>query len=251
MYLERLGSILEIVGHKGETTVADICSHAGVPKASAYRIVHDLVDAGFLDGVGGGRYTIGTRLKRITEADQSDHALLETISPVLRRAAETHGAAFFLSRVRGRAVEIVHVETPDNGVSFLHPGLGKRPIHACSCSKAVAAFSPDVAETVRGRLKAYTESTVTDRDVLESEFDRIRRRGYAECVEEIEVGICSVAAPLGPNGQPPTLSIGATGSVRVFTSTFRRQMGSELIRIARELADRLGWHDAEPAEVSA
>ncbi len=251
MHLERLTLILEIVGQKGEATVADICAHSDLPKASAYRLVQDLVGAGLLDPVAKGRFAVGGRLKRIAEPDQSDEVLLATIAPTLQQAANSHGAAFFLSRLLGHSVEIIHVETPDTGVSFLHPGLGKRPLHACSCSKAVAAFSPGVAASISGRLRSYTDLTVTDPDDLDAEFEQIRRRGYAECVEEIERGMCSVAVPLGPPGEPPTLSIGATGSVRVFTASFRKEMAHELLMLADELMDRLGWVDRTPVEASA
>lgn len=252
MHLERLALILEIVGQKGEATVADICAHSDLPKPSAYRLVQDLAGAGLLDPIAKGRFVVGSRLKRIAEIDMSDQILLDTIAPVLREAADDHGAAFFLSRLRGQVVEIIHVETPDTGVSFLHPGLGKRPLHACSCSKAVAAFSPQVAaKTIAGRLKAYTEFTLTDHDDLEAEFELVRQRGYAECVEEIERGMCSVAAPLGPSHLAPTMSIGATGSLRVFTPKFRETMGRELIRTADELVGRLGWDQPESADASA
>lgn len=251
MYLERLTLILEIVGQKGEATVADICAHSDVPKPSAYRLVQDLAGAGLLDPIAKGRVVVGNRLKRITNIDLSDQILLDTIAPVLREAADDHGAAFFLARLRGQAVEIIHVETPHTGVSFLHPGLGKRPLHACSCSKAVAAFSPQVASTIADRLKAYTEFTLTDHDDLAAEFGLIRQRGYAECVEELEQGMCSVAAPLGPSRPVPTMSIGATGSLRVFTPEFRETMGREVIRIADELVGRLGLDQPELTEATA
>ena len=243
MHLERLTSILEIVGQKGEATVAEICAHSDLPKPSAYRLVQDLVGIGLLEPVSRGQFMIGTRLKRITHSDHSDRALLEVISPVLKQAASQFGAAFFLSRLRGKTVEIIHVETPDNGVSYLHPGLGKRPLHACSCSKAVAAFSPSLFPIgeMEGRLRAYTEFTLTDVSDLETEFELIRERGFAECVEEIERGMCSVAAPLGSNGPGATLSIGATGSARVFTEAFREKLGPQITQIACELSARLGW----------
>ena len=243
MHLERLTSILEIVGQKGEATVAEICAHSDLPKPSAYRLVQDLVSVGLLEPVARGQFTIGTRLKRITYKDHSDRALLELIAPTLKQAATQFGAAFFLSRLRGKTVEIIHVETPDSGVSYLHPGLGKRPLHACSCSKAVAALSPDLFPTgeMEGRLRAYTEFTLTDVKDLEAEFETIRRRGFAECVEEIERGMCSVAAALAPNGPGATLSIGSAGSVRVFTPAFRKKLGPEIVQIAREIAARLGW----------
>jgi DNA-binding IclR family transcriptional regulator len=247
MHLERLVLILEIIGQKTQATVADICAHSDLPKPSAYRLVQDLVDVGLLEPVARGRFAIGTRLKHITQSDQSDHALRDLMAPTLKQAAIDVGAAFFLSRLRGKSVEIIHVETPDTGVSFLHPGLGKRPLHACSCSKAVAAFLPDVfrPNEMAGQLRAYTEFTVTNLPDLQAEFATIRQRGFAECVEEIERGMCSVAAPLAPSGPGAMMSIGATGSVRVFTPAFRAKLGSRIIKMAHDLSTTFGWRDAQ------
>jgi IclR family acetate operon transcriptional repressor len=247
MHLERLTCILEIVGQKGEATVAEICAHSDLPKPSAYRLVQDLVTVGLLEPVARGRFTIGTRLKQITHSDQSDRALLELIAPALKQAATEFGAALFLSRLRWKSVEIIHVETPDTGVSYLHPGLGKRPLHACSCSKAIAAISPDLflAGEMENRLRAYTEFTLTNVDDLQAEFETIRERGFAECVEEIERGMCSVAAPLAQSGPGATMSIGATGSVRVFTPAFREEIGLQIIKIACEISTNLRWSVAE------
>ena len=253
MHLERLTFILEVVGQKGEATVADICAHSDLPKPSAYRLVQDLVGVGLLEPVARGRFAIGSRLKRISQSDQSDRALLEVIAPALKQATSQYGTAFFLSRLRGKSVEIIHVETPDTGASYLHPGLGKRPLHACSCSKAVAAFSPDLFLTsnLEGRLRAYTEFTLTSVQDLEAEFEIIRERGFAECVEEIERGMCSVAAPLASSGPGSTMSIGATGSARIFTPAFREKLGPQISHIAREVSANLGWDTAMDANTSA
>lgn len=247
MYLERLVSILEIVSQKGEATVAEICAHSDLPKPTAYRLVQELVNVGLLEPVARGRFATGPRLKQMTLSDQSDRALLEVIAPTLKQAATEFGAAFFLSRLRGKSVEIIHVEAPDTGVSYLHPGLGKRPLHACSCSKAVAAFSPDLflMSEMEGRLRAYTEFTLTSVDDLQAEFEIIRKRGFAECVEEIERGMCSVAAPLAPSGPGALMSIGATGSVRVFTPAFREKLGPQITEIACEISASLGWGIAQ------
>lgn len=253
MHLERLILILEIVGQKGNARVADICAHSDLPKPSAYRLVQDLVGAGLLEPVARGQFSLGGRLKRIVRSDQSDPALVEVIAPVLKRAATEHGAAFFLSRLRGKDVEIIHVETPETGIAFLHPGLGKRPLHACSCSKAVAAFSPGLiaAQSLQGRLKAYTEFTLTRIEDLEAEFKAIRTRGYAECVEEIERGMASVAATLGKSGLGATMSIGATGSTRVFTAAFRAEIGQVIVETARHLSFRLALGNPDAFRQSA
>ena len=95
-------------------------------------------------------------------------------------------------------MEIIHEETPEDAArSFIHPGLGVRPLHACSCSKAIAAFADPgfQSEVLTNPLCAYTESTKTEPEDIQQDFAHIRDRGFAECVEEIEVGVSSVAAP--------------------------------------------------------
>ena len=62
MHLERLTFILEVVGQKGEATVAEICAHSDLPKPSAYRLVQDLVSVGLLEPVTRGTFSIGSRL---------------------------------------------------------------------------------------------------------------------------------------------------------------------------------------------
>jgi DNA-binding IclR family transcriptional regulator len=85
---------------------------------------------------------------------------------------------------------------------------------------------------------------------LEAEFETIRKRGFAECVEEIERGMCSVAAPLATSGPGATMSIGATGSMRVFTPTFRKNFGPQITQIARDVLVSLGWDAAMDAKIS-
>ena len=199
--------------------------------------MQDLVGAGLLEPAARGRLSIGCACSVSPARPVRCGADRWSPRPFGRRQRE-HGAAFFLSRLRGRAVEIIHVETPDTGVSFLHPGLGKRPLHACSCAKAVAAVSPAQLGTAQlaGRLRAYTEATLTRPEDLEADLARVRKRGYAECVEEIERGMCSVAVPLGRTGPDASISIGATGSTRVFTPAFREWIGERLVDMARDLS---------------
>lgn len=253
MHLERLTLILEIVGQKGRATVADICAQSDLPKPTAYRLVQDLVASGLLETSARGEFSIGTRLKRITLSDHSDPALLEVIAPVLAKGARDFEAAFFLSRLRCNWVEIIHVATPETGVSYLHPGVGRRPLHACSCAKAIAAVSPELmsSDLLKGQLKRYTSKTVTNPEDLAAELEAIRAQGYAECVEELERGISSVATTLAKTGIGSTLSIGATASIRVFTPTMREEIGQALTAMSHKLSFALGWDDERESKKSA
>ena len=243
MHLDRLVRILEVVAMSGgAATVAEISAATGYPKPSVYRLVQDLVSAELLQSPEKGTFRIGPRLHRVSRLDRSDAEISVLVEPYMARLANEHGVACFLSRARGDSVEITQVVVPaDEKVSFLHPGLGLRPIHACSCAKVIAAYGTErfQEDVIHGRLRQYTEYTLTDADDLRADFRAIRERGYGECLQELEVGICSVAAPIRLTDVGVTMSVGATGSTRVFTDEFRVRIGPALIDLAGELARRL------------
>jgi len=253
MHLDRLIDVLETVAVAGRAvSPADVQRVTGLPRPTCYRLLQTLAEHRLLDDPeGASRYLIGERLKRIALLGRPDVDVCHAAAPTLRETAIEFGEAVFLSRFRDRTVEIIHVETPVDVVrSFIHPGLGDRPLHACSCSKAIAAFADQEfqSEIVSGPLRAYTEQTKTMPGAIEREFAVIRKRGYAECVEEIEVGVSSVAAPIRIGNLGAQFSVGATGPIRRFTSRHRKKIGAGLIEVANKIAASLQL--ADPGTVS-
>jgi DNA-binding IclR family transcriptional regulator len=251
MYLDRLLAILEAVAVAGRAmTAMEIQQLTGLPRPTCYRLLQSLADQRLLDEPEPGRYLIGERMVRMALLGQTDVDACRSAAPTLREAADQFGEAVFLSRYRNKGVEIIHVETPGDAVrSFVHPGLGFRPMHACSCSKVIAAFAEDGfrEEILSGPMRSYTPQTKQDPDALREEFAAIRMAGYAECVEEIEVGVSSVAAPIRIGNIGTTFSIGATGPVRRFTARRREQIGKELCALAGKVALALQVHGTAQA----
>jgi len=240
MHLDRLVTILEIVAVAGRpVSTTDIQKATGLPKPTCYRLIKTLQDQGLVEApAGDGRVIIGERLIRIALLGKSDVDVRKASAPLLKAAAVQFRETVFLARFRSKEVEIIHVETPDDpGRSFVHPGLGVRPMHACSCSKAIAAFTePEFRNSIiAGSLKAYTEKTKTTDAELRADFARIVERGFADCDQEIDVGIASVAAPISIGNIGATFSVGAVGPIRRFGEAYRSEIGLQLI----DLADRI------------
>lgn len=254
MHLDRLITVLETIAVAGRpVTAADVQSATGLPRPTCYRLLQTLAEHRLLDqGVGG--FRVGERLTRIALLGKSDVDVCALAQPTMASAAVDLGEAVFLSRYRGRGVEIIHVETPsDRTRSYVHPGLGFRPMHACSCSKAIAAFADDAfqRDILTGPMRAYTEHTLQDAGALRAEFVTILTTGYASCVEEIEVGVASVAAAIhvGDIGAP--FSIGATGPIRRLTPERRAEIGRVLTGCADRIAAGLGLHTRAPLSDAA
>jgi len=85
-------------------------------------------------------------------------------------------------------------------------------------------------------MKAYTQSTMVSEDALRQEFSKILACGYAECIEEIEVGVSSVAAPIQIRNIGVTFSVGSIASIRQFTESARNDIGLELIELSKKIA---------------
>lgn len=246
MHLDRLTTLLESVAIAGRAvTASEIQTATSLPRPTCYRLLQSLAAHRLLDEPEPGRYLIGERLVRLALLGQTDVDAGQAAAPMLREAADQFGEAVFLSRYRNRGVEIIHVETPhDAARSFVHPGLGFRPMHACSCSKVIAAFAEDSfrEDILNGPLRSYTPQTKRDAGALRAEFSQIRTTGYAECVEEIEVGVSSVAAPVRIGNIGAIYSIGATGPVRRFTPGRRARIGADLCQCAGKVALALQMH---------
>jgi DNA-binding IclR family transcriptional regulator len=233
MHLDRLVSLLEIIAVVGRpVSVADVQAASGLPKPTCYRLVQSLQEQGLIEEAeGDGRYIIGDRLIRIALLGKSDVDVRRVSAPLLRAAATTYNETVFLARFRDSKVEIIHVETPEDPTrAFIHPGIGERPLHACSCSKAIAAFADEAFREaiLNGALSIFTEHTKATRADLIAEFEVIQKQGFADCDQEIDIGIASVAAPISVGNIGATFSVGAVGPVRRFGTEYRQNIGNQL-----------------------
>jgi len=241
MHLERLISLLEITAVAGRpVSVLEMQKATDLPKPTCYRLIKTLVDRKLLDQPSDdGNFVIGERLIRIALLGKSDADVRRCAAPLLRTAATNFNETVFLARFRDSKIEIIHVETPDDpGRAFIHPGLGERPMHACSCSKAIAAFAePEFQEEILSRgMKQYTEHTKITAAELRAEFAEITKRGFADCDQEIDLGIASVAAPVSIGNIGATFSVGAVGPIRRFGKEYRHQIGQELTGLSEKIS---------------
>ena len=130
------------------------------------------------------------------------------------------------------------MEIPDDtSQSFIHPGLGNRPAHACSSAKAIAAFAEDELQNdiISGVHERFNANTHASQQTLMDEFKVITERGYAECDEEIQVGISSVAAPVRFGEIGVTFSVGSVGHASKYDAPTRQKLGKYLNGLSKKV----------------
>jgi IclR family acetate operon transcriptional repressor len=180
--------------------LAAIAQHTDIPRQTVYRIARQLEDAGLirreLDGEG---YTVGSEL-----LDVSINALRLAnqslpVRGVLRGLVEEVGETCnvgILDRDQIVYVERVECDWPLR----LQFGPGSRvSVHATAIGKLMLAHLP--ARTRNRILKSqpldtYTDNTVTDLDVLDKQFRKIRKQGFATNDQENLHGMVAIAVPI-------------------------------------------------------
>jgi DNA-binding IclR family transcriptional regulator len=120
------------------------------------------------------------------------------VQPILSAMAEELAETCFLTRLVGSKIVSLAWATPGHGqTGYVVPG-SVMPPHAAASAKAVLAFQPANLQNMAlvGPLPQFTQQTKTDKAEIKHEYASIRRRGYATCWNEIEIGLGAVAVPI-------------------------------------------------------
>jgi DNA-binding IclR family transcriptional regulator len=204
-------SVLECFLATPELGATEVARRVGVAKSTAHRVLVTLAASGLLDRTGGGRYRLGIRLYDYGQLAIDRLYLRELALPVLAELRDQIGETVQLGIPSGAEVLYVDRLEGTNGLRF-HSGSYRRvPGHSSSTGKAIAAFNPTVREAVlEAGFVAHTTRTPTTRGAYLASLDEIRRKGYAASIEEFEVGLSSVAAPiLLSSGRAEPLAVAA------------------------------------------
>ena len=116
-------------------------------------------------------------------------------------------------------------------------------MHTAAVGKALLAFQPEpelkrlLKETT---LKRVTPHTITSKRHLERQLDEIRHRGYSWELNEGEVGIGCVAAPVFDDRDQVVAAVSLTGTAHQITRAEIPRLGSLVKRFARQMSARLG-----------
>jgi DNA-binding IclR family transcriptional regulator len=220
-------------------TASGLARAAGLPNATALRLIHTLETEGFLMRLpGNGRYVIGLNLVRLGSDIDAADLLLAVSREALERVAEETRESVTLSVLRGpeRFDIVLQIDAPHliQAVNWVGHSY---PLHATSSGKILlAALDPPRLERVlSGPLERLTPATITDPEVLRREIDRVREQAYSVIIDELEEGLASVSVPI--LAAPGIL----LGSVNVTGPTFRFDAGrrTEAIGCLRTAAEEI------------
>ncbi len=218
--------------------LAELASASGIPKSTASRLVSALERQGLVEQDGErGRLRPGPAILRVAERNLLERSVVHLAGPSLDALGEATGETINLAVPARTGVEhVAQVESRH----FLGAGqwLGRSVDYHCTAvGKVFMAFG---RATPARPLVPMTAHTVTDLGRLHAELATVRRAEFAEAIDELEIGLAAIAAPVRGAGGEVIAALSISGPTVRMTPERIAALEPILIDEARSLSRRLG-----------
>jgi len=240
--VDRALGVLDMLAQHGELGVTEIAAELGVHKSTAFRLVATLEAHDLVEQVSDrGKFRLGVGVLRLAGATTVRLDLVQESRPVAGRLALLVGETVNVTVLAGHeALYLDQVVGPS--ALALRNWVGQRtPLHATSNGKVLLAHSQVTFDQLPIPLRRYTARTVVHLDVLRTELDDVRRRGWALAVDELEEGLTAIAAPIAGADGAVVASLSASGPTFRLSADRVPVVAEQVMSAAAEISRRLGW----------
>ncbi len=248
--MQKAAAILRAAAERpGGVSVSALARAAGLPRATALRLVRTLEGEGLLVRFPEhDRVALGLELQRLARAVDVRELLIEASRrPLEALADETHETiTLTIVEPDGMLAVVKQIDPPH--LLKVADWLGRRyPLHASSSGKLLLSTLSDeqLATTLRTPLERLTKWTITDGDRLRRELDDVRASGYATIVDELELGIASISIGIRVRERLAGM-LNVTGPTMRFDATARELAVPRALDAARSVERAVDRADTAP-----
>jgi len=242
----RLGTVLKALElldyftqRRPQIGLSDLHRLAGLNKATCFRLMSELAEAGLVEQIGSTReYRIGPAVLRLAALREAHVPTREAAMPILRRMAEATGETAHLShRVGDKLVTLAFAYASTHATRVMMEDADVLPWHATSSGHAVLAFLPaEDRDAILARpLPQVTPQTETDPARLTEQIAQVARNGFAETAGTFERDVKSIAVPLFGPGMQLVGALGIVAPTSRITPDLHQTMLRETIRAADDI----------------
>jgi len=232
--IDRAAALIATVVQADEPlSFGDLQDDSGLPKSTTSRLLTALERTELLERNDAGSYVAGPLFWLYATRHDPWEELVRLAHPTLEKVGEDTGETVHLSVARnGRVVQVAQVDS-----TYL---LGSRdwtqvdvPEHSSALGKVLLAHG--VLDIPEGDLEELTSETITDRAALRRELEQVVRRGWACTVDELEIGLTGVAAPVRGIEGDVIAALGVSGPSQRLEER-RDEVGRQLTERAEQLS---------------
>ncbi|MFF7975214.1 IclR family transcriptional regulator C-terminal domain-containing protein [Streptomyces sp. NPDC007905] len=242
--VDRAVSVLEILARHGEAGVTEIAEELDVHKSTAFRLLGVLENRGLVaQAKDRGKYYLGAGVLRLAGAAAVRLDISQEGVPVCREVADELGETVNIAVLDDDAAVNIMQARGTASVTAQN-WLGRRtPLHATSSGKVLLAhMPPTLREGLLARpLPRFTDRTITGATMLRAELEAVVEQGYGLTIEELELGLAAVAAPVRAHDGKVIAAISVSGPVYRLNPDRLPEVAKRTVAAGAELSRRMGY----------
>lgn len=228
--------IVEYLRESVTAGVSEIADEMGVSKSTAYNHLRTLVGLGYVVDTDDG-YALSLKFLNLGDHARRRHALYHAAKGEMDDLVDAIGErGQVMVEENGRGVYIYQVRTDHAVQTDSHIG-NIVDLHTTAVGKSYLAFCGEERRdaVLAGDLSELTPETITDRDALSAELDRIREQGHAFNDEERITGMRAVGAPIVSDRLGVLGAISVSGPTTRMNGEWYRQEVPEKVKQAARI----------------
>jgi len=235
-----------------EIGVTELSRRLGIGKSTAHRLLHTLAEERLLErDPYTGAYRLGLAMYELGSVVSAHTDIHEACSPVIDELRNATRETVQVGVLDGR--EVVYVERRESPQAIrLFGRVGHRNDAYCtSTGKVLLAHLPsERLETmlIGWELSPHTPFTITDMNRLRQQLDLVRQRGWAEQVNETEMGAASIAAPIRNGLGEVVAALSVAGPAQRLQGDSLKRFARPTLDAAQAISRRMGFRDAVPRD---
>ena len=243
--IKRCFDLIDLLVEKDKgLTMSEIHRALRLPLSSVAAIIHTLQALGCLEkDHESSRYSLGRKLFSYSGRKNKELDIAGRCRGLLQQLVQESSLTGHIAVMRnGESIYIDRVPGP--GLIQFSSYIGMRwPLHASAVGKVLLAFLPE--EELTNMLKylplnRLTAHTTTVRQQLEKQLRHFRRIGYGWEVNEGELGVACVAAPILGDGDLTMAAVSVTGTTHQITDDRIPSLGKLVKKFANAMSARVG-----------
>ncbi len=226
----RVLAVLDQLSRHRAIGLEDISRELKLAKPTVYRFLLTLQELGYTRRIDGERWAVTLKMFNMGSRALDHLDLHSAARPIAEDLAEDLGETVHMGVLDGdSAVYVLKIESRYTIRMFSRVGR-RMPLYCTAIGKVLLAYSTDSEReaALKGvRLLAFTKNTLTTREALNAELERVRELGFALDNEEREEGVHCIGAPIFDytGAVVATLSVSWPG--------FRYSQGEESEKVAK------------------
>jgi DNA-binding IclR family transcriptional regulator len=243
--VEKAVSLLKILGDGApEAGVSELARRMNVHKSTVSRLLATLERQGLVErNPDTEKYRLGFELVRLAGQVARHGELVELARPALESLSLATGETINLALPDGDQVINIFQISSRHLVKDTNWTGRRTPYHCTANGKALLAWLPeaDVARLLPARLPRYTPATLPNRADLLAQLASVRAHGYATAVEELEIGLVAISAPVRDGAGAVVAAAAISGPAYRIPPGRHDDLGRQVMQTALEISTRLGW----------